>query len=49
MVWLHAQRLLILLFLLQESVLYFAHLLHNLLVEGRLLLELALEEGYAPF
>ena len=42
----HLVLLLRLLLLLQECVLYLAHLLHDLLVEGCLFLELAFQVGY---
>ena len=41
--------LLLVLFLLKESVFDFAHLLHDLLVECRLLLELGFEVSHATF
>ena len=46
----HLLNLLLLSFLLLEQcVLNLPHLLHDLLVESRLLLELGLEKDYAPF
>ena len=46
----HLLNLLLLSFLLLEQrILNLPHLLHDLLVESRLLLELGLEKDYAPF